>query len=146
MRPSSSQQSDQTENIGDHEKDGNTSYDQEDTHNMDLRQKHGIMNTNYRNTQSSLTNTGISTGMTITWSETVERKLNSSRDACLNKGVMSQFIHFFPLSYLIMTPDRSGCLSAPALGVPMLSVRHCVYGGSGSHERLILRPSLLVFK
>ncbi len=86
MQPSSSQQSDQTENIGDHEKDGNTSYDQEDTHNMDLQQKHGIMNTNYRNTQSSLTNTGISTGMTITWSETVERKLNSSRDACLNKG------------------------------------------------------------
>ncbi len=33
--------------------------------------------------------------------------------------------YFFPFTYLIVTPDRSGCsdhLSTPALGVPMLSL------------------------
>ncbi len=73
-------------NIGGHAKDDNTSYDQESTHNSDSQQKCGIMNTNYHNTQSSLTNTGTSTGTMKTWNGMAERKLNSSRDACLNKG------------------------------------------------------------
>ncbi len=40
---------------------------------------------------------------------------------------LSRFIHFFPFTYLIMTPDRSGRLSTPALGIPMLSLQHCVF-------------------
>ncbi len=106
MQPSSSQWNNQTGNIGDHERDGNTSYDQGNIHNSDNQQKHGIMNTNYHNMQSSLTNTGTSTGTTKTWNEMAERKLNSSRDACIKKGVMLRFICFFPFTYLIATPDR----------------------------------------
>ncbi len=83
-------------NIGDLAKDGNTSYDQGGTHNMDQRWKLGTTNMNYCNTPSCLTNTGISTGTMTTWNEMAERKLNSSQDACLNEGVMSQFISFFP--------------------------------------------------
>ncbi len=76
------------ENIGDPERDGNTSYDQGDTHNMDQQQKPGTMSTNYHNMPSSSTNIGISTGTMIMWNRMGE-KLNSSRDACLNEGVMS---------------------------------------------------------
>ncbi len=39
--------------------------------------------------------------------------------------ILSRFIHFLPFTYLIVTPDRpdrSDRLSAPALGVPMLSL------------------------
>ncbi len=146
MQPSSSWRNDQMENTGDHERDGNTLYDQGNTCNSDNPQKHGTMNTNYHNMQSSLTNTGTSTGTMKTWNETAERKLNSSRDACLKKGVMSWFIYFFPFTYLIVTPDHLDHLSTPPLGIPMLSLRNCVLRGSDSHEQLILRLSLLVFK
>ncbi len=71
------------------------SYDQGDTHNMGQQRKLGTMNTNYHNTPNSLTNIGISIGTTTMWNRTGE-KLNSSRDACLNEGVMSRFIHFLP--------------------------------------------------
>ncbi len=111
MLPSSSRRNDQMENTGDHERDGNTSFDQENIHNSDNQQKHGTMNMNYHSMQSSLTNTGTSTGMTKTWNETAERKLNSSRDACLKKGVMSRFIFFFPF-YL---PNRDSGSVGPLI-------------------------------
>ncbi len=88
-------------NIGDLEKDGNTSYDQENIHNSDNQQKHGITNMNYHNMPNYLINIGISTGMTNMWNETVGKKLNSSWDTCLKEGVMLRFIHFFP--YLILS-------------------------------------------
>ncbi len=95
-------------NIGDHEKDGNTLYSQENTHNSDNWWKHGITNTNCHSMPSYSTNIGISTGMTKTLNGTAEKKLNSSRDGCLKKGVMSQFIHFFFPFYLILSivPDH----------------------------------------
>ncbi len=115
-------------NIGDHEKDGNTSYDQGDTHNMDQRRKLGIMNMNYRNTPSYSMNIGISIGTTTMWNEMVGKKLNSSRDACLKEGVKCHDLFtFYLFTYLIVTLDWSDHLSTPALGVPMLSLRHCAF-------------------
>ncbi len=95
MQPSSSQQNSQTGNTGDHERDGNTSYDQGGTHNTGQRQKLGITNMNYHSMPNYSMNIGISIGMMTMWNEMVGKKLNSSRDACLNEGVMSRFIHFF---------------------------------------------------
>ncbi len=113
---------------------------------MDQQRKHGTMNMNYHNTQSFSTNTGTSTGTMTMWNETVERKLNSSRDACLRKGGNVTIHLLFPFTYLIVTLDRSDHLSTPLLGVPMLSLWYCMLRDSVSHERFILRPSLLVFK
>ncbi len=141
MQPSSSRRNDQTENIGDHGRVGNTSYNQGNTHNLANQQRHGTMNTNYRNTQSSLMNTGTSTGTMKTWNEMVEKRLNSSQDACFKEGVMSRFICFFPFYLPNRDSGRLDRLSTPALGVPMLSLRCCMLGCSVSHEQLIFRPS-----
>ncbi len=96
-------------NIGDYGKDGNTSYDQGNTHNLDNRQKPGTMNTNYHSMPNYSTNIGTLTGTTNTLNEMVEKKLNSSRGRpALRRGVMLRFIHFFPLSYLIHHSGPTG--------------------------------------
>ncbi len=43
-------------------------------------------------------NTGKSIGTTKTLIAMAERRLNSSRDACLKEGVMLRFIHFLAYS------------------------------------------------
>ncbi len=132
-------------NTGDHERDGNTSYNQGDTHNTDQQRKPGTMSTNYHNTPNSSTNIGISIGMTITWNQ-MEEKHNSSRDACLNKGgnvtIYSLFLPFYlpnrdsgPVGPLINTSAWHSHVIAPTLHIFASILRATSYSPMQSTTR-----------